>query len=317
MSPITSSFGYRSDALDVAAGHDLTGKVALVTGASSGIGLETARALASTGATVVMPVRDRGRGEAAVADILASHPNATLELDELELGSIASARACAASVTARHDKIHIVVNNAAVMATPQGRTTDGHELQFGTNHLGHMALFEGLLPALRAAEGARVVALTSIGHRLSDVDLDDVEFERRPYDKWVSYGQSKTACSLFAVGVTNRFGDEGILANSVHPGGIMTNLQRHMPIEEQVAMGWIDEAGNVNDRFKTPQQGAATSTWAALGDELSGIGGLYLEDCKEAEDWTAENPFAGRKYYAIDPERAEALWELSLQLLVR
>jgi NAD(P)-dependent dehydrogenase (short-subunit alcohol dehydrogenase family) len=315
MSPITSKFGYRSDALEVVESVDLSGRTALVTGASSGIGLETARALAAAGAHVAVAVRDLGRGEAALAEIARTHPNARLELGRLDLSDLATIREFAARFTAEHEQLHIMVNNAAVMATPFERTTQGFELQFGSNHLGHFALFLGVLAPLRAARGARVVALSSIAHRISDVDFDDPNYERREYEKWQAYGQSKTACSLFAVGVTQRHGNEGILANAVHPGGIMTGLQKHMPIEEQRAMGWIDDEGNVNDRFKTVTQGASTSTWAAVGAELDGVGGLYLEDCGEAAEWRADFPFAGRRPYAIDPAGAQRLWDLSTALI--
>jgi NAD(P)-dependent dehydrogenase (short-subunit alcohol dehydrogenase family) len=203
-----------------------------------------------------------------------------------------------------------------VMATPQGTTSDGFELQFGTNHLGHFALFTGLLPALQRAEGARVVALSSIGHRRSDVNFDDPNFHSRPYDKWESYGQSKTACSLFAVGVTERCGaSDAIFANAVHPGGILTGLQQHLDIEEQRAMGWIDENGKANDVFKTVAQGAATSVWAAVGPELDRVGAKYLEDCNEALPFDPSIPFAGVMAYATDPDRAQRLWELSEQLI--
>jgi len=312
---ITSPFGHDSDALDVVAGLDLSERTVLVTGAGSGIGTETARALASVGALVVMPVRDRARGEAAAASIRATHPTARLELDEVDLGDLVSVRDFAARFCASHDRLDILINNAGVMATPLGHTVQGFETQFGTNHLGHLALFLGVRPTLEAAGAARVVALSSIGHRRSDVDLEDPNFEQREYDKWIAYGQSKTACSLFAVGVTSRYAGEGILANAVHPGGIMTGLQKHMPVEEQRAMGWIDDQGTPNPRFKTPSQGASTSVWAAVGPELDGVGSLYLEDCAEAAVWNAEVPFAGRMDYAVDPAHAEALWELSLELI--
>ena len=240
MARITSSFGHRSSALDVVSGHDLTGQTILVTGAASGLGVETARAFAAAGAHVVLPVRSRERGESAVQEIRASHPNAHLELADLDLAHLDSVRAFTSSFVATHPHLHVLVNNAAVMATPKEATRDGFEMQFGTNHLGHFALFQGLLPALRAANGARVVALSSIGHRRSDVHFEDPNYETRAYDKWESYGQSKTACALFAVGVTQRYADDGICANAVHPGGILTGLQKYLPIDEQRAMGFTD-----------------------------------------------------------------------------
>jgi NAD(P)-dependent dehydrogenase (short-subunit alcohol dehydrogenase family) len=311
---ITSSFGYRSEALDVIDGVDLRGAIAIVTGAASGIGLETARALAAAGAVVVTPVRDRARGEIARDDIVSSHPDAEVDVAAMDLASLSSVRSFARDFCERYGQLDILINNAGVMATPFEYTADGVELQFGTNHLGHFALFEGLLVPLRSADGSRVVALTSIGHRLSDVDFDDVNFEQRDYDKWIAYGQSKTACSLFAVALTEHYERDGIFANAVHPGGIMTGLQKHMELDEQRRRGWIDEHGVVNEGFKTTTQGAATSVWAAVAPELSGVGGLYLEDCHEATAIDPSAPMVGRMDYAVDPDHARQLWELSMEL---
>jgi NAD(P)-dependent dehydrogenase (short-subunit alcohol dehydrogenase family) len=315
VAPITSPFGHRTDALEVVEGVELTGKVAVVTGAASGIGVETARALAATGATVVMPVRDRAKGERAAAEIRASHPDARLDVVELDLADLESVRRVGPQIAAAHPEVHILVNNAGVMATPQMSTAQGFELQFGTNHVGHHELFNTLLGPLFTAEGARVVALTSIGHRRSDVDLEDPNFERTPYDRWLAYGRSKTACSLFAVGVSQMYGAHGIWANAVHPGGIMTGLQQWMEDDEKRALGWIDEHGQVNDRFKSPAQGASTSVWAAVGPELEGVGGLYLEDCHEAGPWSEDRPFAGRMDYAVDPDHAMDLWMVTERLM--
>ncbi len=315
MTRITSPFGYRSDALDVVASVDLTNKTALVTGAASGIGVETARALVAAGARVVLPVRSLERGKTSRDEILATHPHADVELAELDLASLASVKRFSDNFVREHSQLHILVNNAAVMATPQSTTSDGFELQFGTNHLGHFALFNGLLPSLQRAQGARVVALSSIGHRRSDVNFDDPNFRNRPYDKWESYGQSKTACALLGVGITDRHGaSDGIFANAVHPGGILTGLQQHLDLDEQRAMGWIDENGKVNDVFKTVTQGAATSVWAAVGPQLDGVGAKYLEDCNEALRFDPAIPFAGVMDYAVDPDSASKLWELSTQL---
>ena len=191
-------------------------------------------------------------------------------------------------------------------------------MQIGTNHFGHFLLSTLLADNLVAgAEGSgaasRLVSLSSIGHRRSGVDFDDPHFRHRPYDKWEAYGQAKTANSLFAVSFDARFKDKGVRANAVMPGGIMTPLQRHLPIEEQVALGWIGEDGKPRDGFKTPQQGAATSVWAAVGPELDGAGGLYLEDCKEALPWTKDKPWAGVLPHALDAEAAERLWALSVK----
>jgi NAD(P)-dependent dehydrogenase (short-subunit alcohol dehydrogenase family) len=213
--------------------------------------------------------------------------------------------------------LDILINNAAVMATPQTKTSDGFEMQFGTNHLGHFALFTGIAPALLAAPTSRVVALSSIGHRRSPVVFEDIMFENRPYEKWSSYGQSKTACSLFAVGVNELYGSKGITANAVHPGGIITGLQQYLPREEQIAMGWFTEEGTINERFKTVEQGASTSTWAAVGVELEGRGGHYLEDCAQALPVSKESPMSGVEDYAINPELAMRLWEVSSELIAK
>jgi len=195
-------------------------------------------------------------------------------------------------------------------ATPKTLTPQGYEAQFATNHLGHFLLAE-LLTANLTAEGARVVALSSTGHLRSPVVFDDIHFERRDYDPWLAYGQSKTADALFAVELTRRLADKGVTANAVHPGGIMTGLQKHMDPADIKARGWVDEAGKVNPAFKTTEQGAATSVWAATAPELEGVGGRYLEDCQEAEPWRAELPYAGYAPYALDPEAAARLWTVS------
>ena len=310
---VTSRFTREATALEVVSGRDLSGRVALITGGASGIGLETTRALLSAGSRVLVAVRDPARAQEALAGLEA--PAGQLETVQLDLASLASVRQAAATVLARTPRLHLLINNAGTMATPFGHTTDGFETQFGTNHLGHFLLTTLLMPALLAAAPARVVALSSIGHRRSDMHLDDPNFERREYEKWAAYGQSKTANALFAVGLTQRFGAQGVSANSVHPGGIMTNLQRFLPREEQVAMGWMDEQGQLNPAFKTPEQGAATSVWAAVGRELEGVGGLYLEDVNEALPFEAARPFGGYMPYARDGQRADALWTLSEKLV--
>jgi len=312
---ITSSFGYRTTASEVVAGHDLTGHVALLTGATSGIGLEAARALAGAGAHVILPARDGTRGEAAVASILASHPLASVELASLDLSNLASVEQLTSRLLDSHDRLDVLVNNAGVMAPPFEHTVDGFEMQIGTNHLGHFALFRGLRPLLRAASAPRVIALSSIAHRMSAVDLEDPNFRERPYDKWIAYGQSKTACALFAVGVGRHGGLANVTAFAVHPGGIMTGLQKFLPAEEVRAMGWVDDHGTVNELFKTVEQGAATTVWAAVGDELTGHTGLYLENCQQAEPWQATMPMMGVKDYALDPTSADLLWTLSDELI--
>jgi NAD(P)-dependent dehydrogenase (short-subunit alcohol dehydrogenase family) len=310
---VHSAFTREATALEVIAGHDLSGSVAVITGGASGIGLETTRALLHVGARVLVAVRDPERAGEALAG-LEARPG-QLETVRLDLASLASVRAAAAQILASTPKLKLLINNAGTMATPLGQTEDGFETQFGTNHLGHFLFTTLLMPALIAAAPARVVALSSSGHRRSDVHLEDPNFRERAYEKWNAYGQSKTANSLFAVELTRRYQGQGVTANAVHPGGIMTNLQRFLPREEQLAMGWMDEQGNLNPAFKTPEQGAATSVWAAVGSELEGLGGLYLEDVSEALPFDPANPFTGYMPYARDPQTAQKLWTLSEELV--
>ena len=313
---ITSGFKSHTPARDVVAGHDLTGKVAIVTGAATGIGVETARALAEAGAEVVIAVRKPDLAEVAVAEVNKTAKGAKASWSMLDLSSFKSIRAFAERWG---DKpLNLLINNAGVMACPLAYTGDGLEMQIGTNHFGHYLLSVLLAPSLVAGAKAsgktsRLVSLSSIGHRRSPVNFEDPNFRDRPYDKWESYGQAKTANALFAVGFTQRFKDQGVFANAVMPGGIMTPLQRHLPLEEQKAMGWIDDDGKVRDGFKTTQQGASTSVWAAVGDELEGVGGLYLEDLRQAAPWTKESGWSGVMPYALDPEQADRLWTLSVE----
>lgn len=312
---ITSPFHRYSTAREVVAGHDLSGLTAIVTGAATGIGVETARALAEAGAEVVIAARKPDLAREAIADIDKTAPGKA-RFEMIDLSDFSSIRA----FTERWGKkpLNLLINNAAVMACPLDYTTDGLEMQIGTNHFGHFLMTVPLADALAAGAQAsgrrsRLVSLSSIGHLRSDIRWDDPHFRTGEYDKWASYGQAKTANSLFAVGFDRRFRDRGINANAVMPGGILTPLQRHLPIEEQRAMGWLDENDKAVTGFKTTEQGASTSIWAAVGDELEGIGGLYLEDCAQAVPWSKENPRAGVRDYALNPESAERLWALSEQ----
>ena len=310
---LISRFDARSTALDVVEGQDLAGRTAVITGGASGIGLETARALSRAGARVVLAVRDLGAGGRAAAQ-LARTARAPVTVETLDLADLASVRSFAER-WGEHP-LNLLINNAGVMACPLARTADGLELQIGTNHFGHHALAVGLVPALRAGadkagRASRVVALSSIAHRRSPVQFEDVNYRHRPYDKWEAYGQSKTADALFAAGFDRRFKGQQINANAVMPGGIMTPLQRHLSREEMEGFGWIGEDGQVNGRFKTPEQGAATTVWAATAPELEGIGGRYLENCAEAAPFDASDPTVGVMPYALDPEAADRLWDLS------
>lgn len=238
----------------------------------------------------------------------------------MDLADVESVRGFAAEFQKTDRPLHLLINNAGIMACPESRIGPGWESQFGINHLGHMALFLGLLTALRKAEGARLVALSSAAHAISDVLWEDPLFQRSPYDKWVAYGQSKTANALFAIAVDRHFASEGIRAFSVHPGGIFTPLQRHLPEEEMVALGWKNPDGSIpvgiRELFKTPQQGASTSVWAATSDHLAERGGVYCEDVDIARLAGPDSrPGQHVQPWACDDEAAERLWQMSLLYL--
>jgi NAD(P)-dependent dehydrogenase (short-subunit alcohol dehydrogenase family) len=304
---IGSGFGHGTTADEVLEGIDLTGKLALVTGGYSGIGIETTRALAKAGAQVVVPARRPEAAQEALSGING------VEVGELDLADLASVQAFASGFLASGRSIDIQINNAAVMANPETRVGPGWESQFATNHLGHFALTNHLWPALAADGGARVVALSSSGHRRSDIRWDDPQF-LQGYEKWAAYGQAKTANSLFAVQLDALGKDSGVRAFAVHPGGILTPLQRHLQREEMVGFGWIDEEGNPArpDLFKTPEGGASTSVWAATSPQLDGQGGVFCEDCEIADLSTDDAP--GVRPYAVDPASAARLWTLSADL---
>lgn len=304
--PINSGYGMRTEARDAIGGRDLSGKVAIVTGGYSGLGLETTKALAGAGAIVIVPARTPEKAQKALVNI------ANVEQAALDLADPASIDAFAGGFLSRTKTLDILINNAAIMASPLMRDARGYEAQFATNHLGHFQLTARLWPALKAANGARVVSLSSIGHRISPPDLEDPNFERTEYNKWLAYGRAKSANALFAIGLDARGAKHNVRAFAVHPGGIMTDLQRYMPDEEKRAMGWIDENGVVNERFKTPSQGAATSVWCATNAQLDGRGGVYCEDCDIAQPVPAEDKgFSGVRPWAIDPVLADKLWALS------
>ncbi|WOJ92766.1 oxidoreductase [Congregibacter variabilis] len=309
---IASAFNKDSSASEVIAGVDLTGKLAVVTGGYSGLGLETARALAAAGASVLVPAR---RPEHALTELaaLADLPG-KIEVDALDLGDLASVKVFAQRFLDGGKSIDILINNAAIMACPETRLAQDWEAQFATNHLGHFAMTLLLYPALAANGGARVVSLSSTGHKLSPIRWDDLMFTKDDYNKWIAYGQAKTANSLFAVELDARGRSDNVRAFAVHPGGIMTPLQRHLPKEEMIAMGWIDEAGTVNAIFKNTEQGAATTVWAATAPDLEGHGGVYCEDCNIANSTEVGSDTAryqGVDAHAVDAEEARKLWALS------
>ena len=305
---IGSGFGATSTADDVLHGIDLTGRLAIVTGGYSGIGLETTRALTKAGARVVVPARRPADAREALEGV----PGA--EVDELDLADLESVRVFAERFLASGRTLDFVIDSAGIMACPETRVGPGWEAQFAINHLGHFALVNRLWPAL-APGRARVVSVSSGGHHLTGMRWDDVHWQRG-YDKWAAYGQAKTANVLFAVHLDRLAESSGVRAFALHPGAILTPLQRHMAKEEMVERGWIDENGTpLNpEGFKTPQQGAATQVWAATSPQLDGLGGVYLEDCEVAEPAPADGAMRGVKDWAVDPEEAARLWQLSAEL---
>lgn len=302
----------KSEPSDILAGKDLSGKVAVVTGGYSGIGLETTRALARAGAKVYVPVRNFDK---------AAETLGTIQIGEviplpMDLGDFASVRRFVDEMLESEEQIDLLINNAGIMACPQAQIEGGWESQFGINHLGHFILTKGLLPALLAADAPRVVCLSSIGHRRGGVNFDDINFEQTPYEKWTAYAQAKTANALFALGLDMKYAEKGLRAFSVHPGGIMTPLQRHLDNQEMVALGWLDENGNLSELadslFKSTTQGCTTTLWAATSEMLQGKGGLYCEDCDVADLADEASPrYFGVAQWAVDPALANQLWELS------
>jgi len=312
--PIGSGFGPGTTAAEAIRGIDLSAKTAIVTGGYSGIGLETTRSLHSAGATVVVPARDLSKARNA----LASMPSVIVE--KVDLMDPISIDAFATGFVGSGRPVHILVNNAGIMANPLTRDARGYESQFATNHLGHFQLTAGLWPALRRAKGARVVSLSSVGHRRAKVDFNDPNFESREYDRWAAYGQSKTANALFAVSLDMVGEPHGIRAFSVHPGGVITELIRYMSTEELLAYGVLDEHGRpIIDparNMKTPEQGAATSVWCATNCRLEGLGGVYCENCDIAIQVPGgSTELRGVRPWAMDRELARELWNLSERLI--
>ena len=316
---MAKTFGATSTTDEVLEGVRLSGKRVLVTGVSAGLGVETARALAAHGAEVVGAARDLAKAKAATVEVRAGAANGGgLELVELDLASLASARACADALIADGGQFDLVIANAGVMACPFGKTADGFETQFGTNHLGHFVLVNRIAGLMKP--GSRLVNLSSAGHRFSDVDLEDPNFDRTSYDPWIGYGRSKTANILFAVEFDRRHKASGISAAAVHPGGIQTELSRHLTREmTQALVERINAAhraaGEPDFRFKTIPQGAATTVWAAAVAEANEVGGHYCEDCHVAEIEPDPVKRTGVKPYALDPERAKALWAKSEEMV--
>jgi NAD(P)-dependent dehydrogenase (short-subunit alcohol dehydrogenase family) len=321
---MAAKFGAKSTTEEVLAGVDLKGKRILVTGVSAGLGVETARALVAHGADVVGAARDLDKAKRATAEVsqAAAESGGSLEVVELDLAGLKSVRAAADKLVADGRLFDVIIANAGVMATPLGKTEDGFETQFGTNHLGHFVFVNRIAKLLK--KGGRLVNLSSSGHRFSNVDLNDPNFETTPYEPFVAYGRSKTANVLFAVEFDRRHRDRGVRATAVHPGGIMTELARHMP--DGAIEGWFQQiqqqraaAGEAPFEFKSIPQGAATSVWAGVVVYADEVGGKYCEDCQVAELIPADSQVSaisvGVRGYALDPENAKALWKKSEEMV--
>jgi NAD(P)-dependent dehydrogenase (short-subunit alcohol dehydrogenase family) len=321
---MAAKFGAKSTTEEVLAGVDLKGKRILVTGVSAGLGVETARALVAHGADVVGAARDLEKAKRATGEVskAAAESGGSLELVELDLASLKSVRAAADKLAADGRLFDVIIANAGVMATPLGKTEDGFETQFGTNHLGHFVFVNRIAKLIK--KGGRLVNLSSSGHRFSNVDLIDPNFETTPYEPFVAYGRSKTANILFAVEFDHRHRDRGVRATAVHPGGIMTELARYMP--DGAIEAWFQQiqqqraaAGEPPFEFKSIPQGAATSVWAGVVVSAEEVGGKYCEDCQVAELIAADSPVSaismGVRGYALDPESAKALWKKSEELV--
>ena len=314
---IETGFGNKSEASEVMSGIDLSGKVALVTGGYSGIGFETVRALTGAGAKVIVPSRDVDRAVTTLDGVIGAE-----QIGFMDLSDLPSVTRFGEAIAANHPKIDIAIFNAGVMACPLYRTQQGLEWQLGVNHVGHFVLLQTLLPALRAARGARLVTLSSIAHRMSAVRFDDMNYTDREYDKWQAYGQAKSAQSLMAVELDRREAGNGIRSFSVHPGGIFTPLQRHLGNAEMAEFGWTDTDGRpspvAEKLFKTTTQGCATSLWAATHSLLDNIGGVYCEDCNVSDVVPDEsNAFTGVRQWAVDSETAQRTWTETEALISR
>lgn len=313
--PVGSGFHAKSTASEVLEGIDLSGKNVVLTGGYSGIGIEAVRAMAAAGARVTVPARRLEAASEALGDVAGE-----IEVAPMDLGDIASVRKFASDYVETGRPLHILINNAGIMACPLARVGPGWESQFGINHLGHMQLGLGLLPALESADGARMVCLSSTAHIRGDVNWDDPNYENTEYEKWNAYAQAKSANALFALGADMLWQGKGIRSFSVHPGGIFTPLQRHLSVEEMAALGWMNEDGTIPDAikamFKTPEQGASTEVWAATSPKLDGKGGVYCEDCDIAPVANEESQFwQHAREWICDDAKAKRLWEMSEKLL--
>jgi NAD(P)-dependent dehydrogenase (short-subunit alcohol dehydrogenase family) len=313
--PIDTGIGRKPEAAEVMAGVDLSGKTALVTGGYSGIGIETVRALTNAGATVLVPSRDVDRAVKTLEGIIPAD-----QIGFMDLSDLPTVERYGEDLSRAYPAIDLAIFNAGVMACPLDRTKQGLEWQLGVNHVGHFLLMRTIKKALRAANGARLITLSSIAHRMGAVDFSDMNYDQRPYDKWQAYGQAKSAQSLMAVELDRREKDSGIRSFAVHPGGIFTPLQRHLGNAEMAEFGWTDTDGNpsavAEKLFKSTSQGCATSLWAATAVSLKDMGGVYCEDCNISRVVPDDsNDFTGVRQWAIASEIAEPLWDETEKML--
>jgi len=314
---VASTFHARSTGKEVLSNCDLSGKIAIVTGGYSGIGLETTRALAEKGVKVIVPARSVKKAKENLKAV-----EGDVQMEVMDLSDLGSVYQFAEKMVQELDQLDFLINNAGIMACPETRIGPGWEAQFGVNHMGHFALTTSLMPLLKNTFGTRVISLTSTAHKLCDIKWDDIQFASNAYDKWQAYGQSKTANALFANALSRRLKATGGLSFSVHPGGILTPLQRHLPKEEMIALGWLNADGSpsslAQEQFKTPEQGCSNTLWAATSPLLENKPGIYCEDCNVAVPTDLSGPpsrFFGVNAYACDDEAAERLWTISEELL--
>ena len=316
--PVNSGFEAKSEPHQILGGIELNNKTAIVTGGYSGIGLETTRALKEAGVRVITPVRRMDIASKALDSIVPAE-----DIIEMDLGDLSSVQKFVDDFNDLNLSLDLLINNAGIMACPEGRVGNGWERQFGVNQIGHFLLTKGLMDSMKDVEGARFVSLSSSAHSLTGILWDDIHFENSPYDKWVAYGQSKTASSLIAIEFDRIMKDSGVRGYSVHPGGIMTPLQRHLESEEMVALGWMKEDGTLSDMaaaaFKTPTQGATTTLWAATNPMLKDIGGVFCEDCDvavlKADVEDSMKRYRGVADWAIDSDEATKLWEVTENMI--
>jgi len=316
--PVNSGFEAKSEPHQILDGIELNNKTAIVTGGYSGIGLETTRALKEAGIRVITPVRRIDIASKALDGIVPAE-----DIIEMDLGDLSSVQKFVDDFNDLNLSLDLLINNAGIMACPEGRVGNGWERQFGVNQIGHFLLTKGLMDSMKDVEGARFVSLSSSAHSLTGILWDDIHFENSPYDKWVAYGQSKTASSLIAIEFDRIMKDSGVRGYSVHPGGIMTPLQRHLESEEMVALGWMKEDGTLSDMaaaaFKTPTQGATTTLWAATNPMLKDIGGVFCEDCDvavlKADVEDSMKRYRGVADWAIDSDEATKLWEVTENMI--